>query len=130
MVNWPDTLEQKKAAEKSVHEMEYESSLDWRYMKRLRSETAVRHWHIKVATGEFSSRNQPIYADYNILQVWVHLLGERLMAYPASRSGRPVSLDRNIMIFDKPGKNHLHGIEYLLRHLEGQDISDLRLDLD
>jgi hypothetical protein len=130
MTRYPDTVAMKKAKEKNVSEMEYESTLDWRFMKRLRSETSVRHWHVKVHTGEMNSRNQPIYDDYNIIQTWVHRIGERLMAYPASRSGRPVDLKRENMIFEKRGANHLHGIEYLLRHLEGEDITELQLPLE
>jgi len=130
MIKLPDTVEQKAAKEKPISEMQYESSLDWRYMKKLRSETQVRHWHIKVHCGKFDNKNQPIFEDFNILQTWVPRGGEKLMAYPATRSGRPVDLASKNKIFEKIGTNHLHGIEYLLRTLEGQDISKLRLDKD
>ena len=127
MVNFPDTLEMKKQKEQPVSEMKYESQLDWRYMKRLRSETTARHWHIKVDSGKISYRNQPVYDDYNILQVWVPRYGERISAYKATRSGRAEDISKKNQIFEKIGANHLHGIEYLLRHLAGEDISDLQL---
>ena len=128
MINWPDTLEEKNEKEQNISEMKYQSTLDWRYMKKLRSETNVRHWHIKVHTGKYDNKNAPIFEDFNILQVWIKRMGERLMAYPATRSGRPINLNRENLIFNKKGSNHLHGIEYLLRFLEGQDISNLNLE--
>lgn len=128
MIKWPPTKEEKAEAEQHWSEMEYESPLDWRFMKKLRSETQVRHWHVKVHLGKFNERNKPVYEDFNILQTWVSRGGERLMAYPATRSGRPTDLAPSNCLFNKIGSNHLHGIEYLLRLLEGQDISDLRLD--
>lgn len=125
-MKFPDTVEQKKAKEQPISEMHYESNLDWRLMKRLRSETQVRHWHVKVHCGQFDNKNRPIFEDFNVAQTWVKQGGEKLYGFRASRSGRP--LDLCDYLFEKIGANHLHGIEYLLRVLEGQDISKLRLD--
>lgn len=122
------TSKQKATVEQPLSEMKYESNIEWRYMKKLRSETEARHWHVKAHNGKFDGDNQPILEDFNILQVRVPLAGERLYCYRATKSGRPIELTRKNLLFDKLGDNYLHGIEYLLRVLEGQDISELRLD--
>ena len=128
MQRYNDTVDEKTAKEKPPEEMEYQSTLDWRFMKKLRSETKVRHWHIKVDLGKKKANGQPQWEDFNIAQVWFHRQGEQLFAYRATRSGRPEDLLKD-RIFMKRGQNYLHAIEYLLRHLEGQDISEMRLDL-
>lgn len=119
---------EKAQLERPIEEMTYESRLKWRYMKKMRSETEARHWHVKVEGDKFDENNNPILEDYNILQVRVPRRGERLICYRATKSGRPIELSTKYVVFDKIGIDHLHGIEYLLRVLEGQDISDLRLD--
>lgn len=118
------SLEEKTDREERISEMEYESSLDWKFMKKLRSETEVRHWHIKVHLGR-SNNGRPLFEDFNVIQTRVSRLGEQLYGYRATRSGKAILSDK---IFDRPGENWLHGIEYLLRSLEGQDISQMRLD--
>lgn len=120
----PDKKE-KERAERSIEEFDYNTSLDWKYMKPLRSETQVRHWHVKVHLGKFNEKNKPVYEDFNVHQVWVARVGEQLSAYEATRSGRAVDLTKPL--FRKYGDDWLHGIEYLLRYLEGQDISELDL---
>jgi hypothetical protein len=118
----------KAEREKPLEDFLYESSLDWKFMKPLRSETEVRHWHVKVHLGQFNEKNKPIFEDFNIHQVWLKRMGEQLTAYRATRSGRAVDLAKPI--FKKIGEDYLHGIEYLLRYLEGQDISELDLRKD
>lgn len=115
----------KAERERALEEFIYESSLDWKFMKPLRSETEVRHWHVKVHLGQFNEKNKPIFEDFNIHQVWLKRMGEQLAAYRATRSGRAVDLSQPL--FKKTGEDYLHGIEYLLRYLEGQDISELDL---
>ena len=125
MIDWNDSVEVKTGNEQAIDNMRYNSTLDWRYMKKLKSETNVRHWHIKIANGAQTESGNIAYDDWNVAQVWIARRGERLYAFPASRSGRP--LDVMNFLFDMPGKNHLQGIEYLLRSIEGQDIEDIEL---
>ena len=115
----------KQENERPLEEMEYESQLQWKFMKRLRSETRVRHWHIKVHLGKMNEKGKPVFEDYNLHQTFVGKIGERLSAFKATRSGRAADLSKPL--FTKPGEDWLHGIEYLLRTLEGQDISELNL---
>jgi len=126
MTKLPDSVEVKTNNEQQASEMGYESQFEWRLMKKLRSETQVRHWHVKVNRNNVDNKGREIWEDYNILQTWIAKDGEKLFGYRATRSGRPVNICD--VYFQKPGSNHLHGIEYLLRMLEGQDISQLRLD--
>lgn len=112
----PVLLAHKIASEKSINDFNYDSPLEWKFMKKLKSETQVRAWHVKVAD-----------VDYNITQVIKPRLGETLSGYKATKSGRILEWKP---LFEKPGINHLIGIEYLLRHLEGQDISNLDLNED
>lgn len=110
------THEQKVSMEKPASEFSYETELEVRIMKKLKSETRVRAFHVKVAG-----------ADYNITQIHLPRLGETLYAYKATRSGR---IENWKPIFEKAGHDHLMGVEYLVRHLEGQDISKLNLSTD
>ena len=112
----PVLLAHKVASEKSIGDFNYDSTLEWKYMKKLKSETQVRAWHIKVAG-----------VDYNITQVIKPREGEMIAGYKATKSGRILDWKP---LFEKPGVNHLVGIEYLLRYLEGQDISKLDLNDD
>lgn len=123
---WSD-IPLKELKEKDVEEMTYSSKLKWRYMKKLGSETHARHWHVKVEGTELDKDDNPIMEDYNILQVFIPRAGEKLFAYHAKNSGRPLSLDNSNCIFEKNGVNHLEGIEYLLRICNGEDISELDL---
>lgn len=116
------TIQQKIEDERDISEFTYESSLDWRFMKKLRSETDVRSWHIKVHLGEFNEKNKPVYVDYNLSQVWFSRLGDQLIVRPAKKSGRPIDLSSKNIILQKNGEDWLLGLEYLLKHLEGKDI--------
>lgn len=115
----------KRERERPIEDIEYVSTLEWKFMKPLRSETQVRHWHIKVHLGKMNEKGKPVFEDYNIHQVWIAREGERLSAFKATRSGRAINLGN--LLFKKAGEDWLHGIEYLLRYLEGQDISELDL---
>ena len=123
--------QQKLNEERDIDEFEYESSLDWRFMKSLRSETQVRNWHIKIATGELNEKEKPIYDNYCIAQSYLGrdmnglIPGETLIAYKAKKSGRPEDISK--MLFKKGGEDWLQGLEYLLRFIEGEDISTLNL---
>ena len=64
------TLAEKINEERDIDEFEYESSLNWKYMKTLRSETKVRSWHVKVATGETNEKGKPIFDNYCVSQVF------------------------------------------------------------
>jgi hypothetical protein len=110
------TMAAKAAAEKSPDEMPYETELDWKQMKKLKSETKARAWHVKVA-GQ----------NYQVCQVDTPRMGETLFGYKATGSGRIAEWKP---LFEKKGTNHLMGIEYLLRVIEGQDISKLDLNTD
>jgi hypothetical protein len=125
MYNFPPTKETKANRERSLEEFSYQTTLDWKFMKKLKSETEVRHWHVKVHNGQFNDKGRPVFEDFNIHQVWYRKEGERLTAYRATKSGRAIDIRQPL--FSKEGEDWLHGVEYLLRVLEGQDIS--RLDL-
>lgn len=117
-----DKNSKKVAKERPISDFTYESSLDWKFMKKLKSETKVRSWHVKVHLGKFNDKNKPIYEDFNISQIWLPRLGEQLTATRATRSGRPTEVSRESLIFQKPGEDWLLGLEYLLKSLEGHDI--------
>ena len=117
-----DPNKAKTSKERDISEFTYESSLDWKFMKKLKSETKVRGWHVKVHLGKFNEKNKPVYEDFNISQMFIPRLGEKLTACRATRSGRPIDLDVNSLLFKKPGEDWLLGLEYLLKHLEGYDI--------
>lgn len=112
----PISLADKIASEKPITEFSYKSQLKWKFMKKLKSETQARAWHIKVEG-----------VDYNITQVVKPCFGETITAYKASKSGRIIDWKP---LFEKPGIDYLIGIEYLLRYLEGQDIANLDLNQD
>ena len=108
--------EQKVTMERPASDFNYETEMEVRIMKKLKSETKVRAWHVKVA-GD----------DYNISQVCLPRMGEMLYAYKARRSG---GIEVWKPLFEKPGHDYLMGVEYLVRVLEGQDISKLNLNND
>ncbi len=108
------TKEEKEERERDISEFNYESTLKWRFMKKLKSDTQVRAWHIKVEDEH-----------YRLIQNRVPRMGEMLTAFKASKGGS-VS-DYSHPLFSKLGDDWLHGVEYLLRTLEGQDIKDLNL---
>lgn len=108
--------ENKTNMERPASDFNYETELEVRIMKKLKSETKVRAWHVKVA-GQ----------DYQVCQVCLPRMGETLYAYKATRSGR---IDVWKPFFEKAGHDYLMGVEYLVRHLEGQDISKLNLNND
>lgn len=108
------TKEEKIEKERDISEFQYESTLKWRFMKKIKSDTQVRAWHIKVGDDH-----------YRLIQNQPSRMGELLSAYKASRGGSVTDF-RN-PIFTKQGDDWLKGLEYLLRTLEGQDISNLRL---
>jgi hypothetical protein len=114
MYNTPYTKKEKISAERDISEFIYESNLNWKFMKKLKSNTGVRAWHIKVDN-----------THYRLIQSCLPRLGERLCAYPASRGGSVIEYGKPL--FDKYGLDWLHGLEYLLRYLEGEDISKLKL---
>jgi outer membrane receptor for ferrienterochelin and colicin len=109
-----ESKEQKTEKEKDISEFNYKSSLNWRFMKKLKSNTQVRAWHIKVGDKH-----------YRLIQNRQSCLGEMLTGYNASKGGSVT--DYKNPVFVKSGENWLHGVEYLLRTLEGQDISKLKL---
>jgi hypothetical protein len=117
-----DPNKAKVSVERDISDFEYESSLDWKFMKKLKSETKVRSWHIKVHLGKFNEKNKPVYEDFNISQMFIPRLGEQLTVRYATRSGRPVDLNSTSLICMKPGTDWLLGLEYLLKSLEGYDI--------
>jgi hypothetical protein len=117
-----DSNKGKISKERDISEFTYESTLDWKFMKKLKSETKVRSWHIKVHLGKFNEKDKPIYEDFNISQVFIPKLGEQVSACRATKSGRPIDFNVNSLIFMKPSNDWLLGLEYLLKHLEGYDI--------
>jgi hypothetical protein len=108
------TKEEKIDAERNISEFKYKSTLEWKFMKRIKSDTSCRAWHIKVGDNH-----------YRLIQNRVARYGEILSAIPAGRGGSVQ--DYSHPVFDKPGEDWLIGLEYLLRSLEGQDISKLKL---
>lgn len=125
MYNFPPSKETKANREKPLEQFSYQSTLDWKFMKKLKSETEVRHWHVKVHIDKYNERGKPIYEDFNIHQVWFRQMGERLTAYRATKSGRAIDIRQPLFV--KEGEDWLHGVEYLLRVLEGQDVTNLDL---
>jgi len=125
MYKFPATKATKSDRERPLEEFSYTSRLDWKFMKKLKSETEVRHWHIKVHLDKFNEKGKPIFENFNIHQVWYGREGERLSAYRATRSGRAEDIRQPLFV--KEGEDWLHGVEYLLRFLEGEDISSLDL---
>jgi hypothetical protein len=117
-----DPNKEKTSKERDISEFTYESTLDWKFMKKLKSETKVRSWHIKVHLGKFNEKNKPVYEDFNVTQAFFPRMGERVTACRATKSGRPITLNSNSLLFTKPGDDWLLGLEYLLKHLEGYDI--------
>lgn len=126
------TKTQKESEEYSIDEFDYETGLDWRYMKKLRSDTKVRHWHLKVVTTETLEGEKPVYDNFCIAQVFSGMdnnglsMGETLTGYHAKKSGRPEDLSKPLFV--KAGIDWLNGVEYLFRILEGEDVSKLLLE--
>jgi len=114
MYGSPYTKEEKTRAERDISEFTYESTLKWKFMKKIKSDTGVRAWHIKVGEDH-----------YRIIQNRLPRYGERLAAYAASRGGSV--RDFSNPFFEEFGQDWLHGLEYLLRVLEGQDVTQLKL---
>jgi hypothetical protein len=107
--------EEKIEKERDISEFQYESTLRWRFMKKLKSDTQVRAWHIKVGEDH-----------YRLIQNRPPRMGEILSAYKATKGG--TITDFRNPVFSKLGVDWLNGLEYLLRTLEGQDISELKLE--
>lgn len=92
-------------------DLKYQTSLKWSLVKKLKSETKVKAWHINIE-GK----------DYVVTQSFKPRLGETLSAFKADKRGK---ITEWRPLFEKPGQDYLIGIEYLLRFLEGQDIEKL-----